>query len=344
MKVLFKKILLASLLSTFVAFGGSCAVQQGDLAEKKSEKQLITQTENNESCHTTPTRAELASASDKEQLPTKVISSNVDSTENMVLINGGTFTMGTNHGMPFEAPAHNVTVKSFWIDEAEVTVKEFADFVEATGYITEAERFGASGVFDVQTGAWTMKENANWRTPEGNGELAQLTEPVCQISWNDAQAYAKWAGKRLPTEAEWEFAARGNLKNKEYAWGDNLRPTGKPVANWWQGEFPFNNTGEDGFRNRAPVKSFAPNNYGLYDVAGNVWEWCADWYAPDYYETSPNQNPEGPEIGEERVIRGGSWMCAENFCTNYRVAGRSHSTPDTGLNNLGFRCVRDAKK
>ena len=260
----------------------------------------------------------------------------------MVFIRGGTFRMGTDDGMPHEGPAHEVTVKSFWIDRHEVTVAEFARFVEATRYVTEAERFGWSGVFDARTGDWTRVDGANWRQPEGIGSQAQPREPVTQVSWNDAQEYARWAGKRLPTEAEWEYAARGGLAGRRYAWGDDLRPHGRPVANWWQGHFPDRDTGEDGFTGRAPVGSFAPNNFGLHDVAGNVWEWCADWFDESYYRRSPGRDPRGPEGGAERVLRGGSWMCSENFCTNYRVAGRGHATPDTGLNNLGFRCARDA--
>jgi len=262
----------------------------------------------------------------------------------MVLVKGGVFDMGTNDGMPFEGPVHKVKVKSFLIDEHEVTVAEFARFVEATGYKTEAEKFGWSGVFDIKTSSWERSIGADWRHPDGPGSAAKPREPVCQISWNDANAYAKWAGKRLPTEAEWEYAARGGLTGKKYAWGDDLRPNGKPVANWWQGTFPSQNTGEDGFFSRSPVESFAPNGFGLYDVAGNVWEWCADRYSDEYYRESPEDNPKGAEAGPERVIRGGSWMCAENFCTNYRVAARSHATVDTGLNNLGFRCVRDIDK
>jgi formylglycine-generating enzyme required for sulfatase activity len=261
--------------------------------------------------------------------------------DGMVLIDGGNFLMGTEDGMPYEAPAHEVTLKSFWMDRHEVTVAEFAKFVVATGYKTDAEKFGWSGAFTLKTGEWKKTRGASWRHPDGPGSEASSNEPVCQVSWNDAVAYAKWAGKRLPTEAEWEYAARGGLEQRKYSWGDELRPGGKPVANWWQGSFPDRNTGEDGFVGRAPVESFAPNGYGLYDVTGNVWEWCADWYTDDYYLKSVRHNPSGPEDGKERVIRGGSWMCAENFCTNYRVAARSQATPDSGLNNLGFRCVRD---
>jgi formylglycine-generating enzyme required for sulfatase activity len=243
--------------------------------------------------------------------------------------------------MPEESPPHEVAVKSFWIDAREVTVAEFARFVEATGYRTEAERFGWSGVFNVETGEWGRVDGADWRHPEGPESRAASDEPVCQVSWNDAAAYAKWAGKRLPTEAEWEYAARGGLAGKRYAWGDELRPGGKPVANWWQGRFPERDTGEDGFKHRAAVGSFPPNGYGLFDVAGNVWEWSADWFDAEYYARSPKANPFGPDAGTERVIRGGSWMCSENYCSNYRVSARSHATPDSGLNNLGFRCAGD---
>ena len=261
--------------------------------------------------------------------------------DGMALIKGGTFEMGTDDGMPSEAPVHEVLVNSFWMDEHEVTVAEFSKFVEATGFKTDAEKFGWSGVFNPKTGEWENTNGADWRHPDGPQSKAQANEPVCQVSWSDAAAYAKWANKRLPTEAEWEYAARGGLTGKRYAWGDDLRPDGKPVANWWQGHFPENDTGEDGFKGRAPVESFAPNGYGLYDVAGNVWEWCADWYAEDYYEHAAHDNPTGAASGKERAIRGGSWLCAENFCANYRVAARSHATPDSGLNNLGFRCARN---
>lgn len=259
----------------------------------------------------------------------------------MVLIKGGSFQMGTDDGMPFEGPTHTVELSPFYIDEHEVTVAQFAEFVRAAKYETEAEKYGWAGVFDLEAGEWRRVDGANWSFPEGGTQEARPDDPVCQISWNDANAYATWAGKRLPTEAEFEFAARGGLAGKKYAWGDELKPNGKPVANWWQGTFPTKNIVEDGFLGRAPVKSFPANGYGLYDMTGNVWEWCTDRFDEDYYRSSPKQDPKGPEKGDERVIRGGSFLCAENYCSNYRVAGRSHSEPDTGLNNLGFRCVRD---
>lgn len=260
--------------------------------------------------------------------------------DGMIRIEGGRFLMGDDDGMPFETPAHYVEVDAFWIDEHEVTVAEFARFVAATGYKTDAEKFGWSGVFEFENGAWTRVEGADWRHPSGPNSVAKDDEPVCQISWNDAQAYAKWAGKRLPTEAEFEFAARGGLSGKKYAWGDELLPGGKSMANYWQGEFPSRNTAADGFLRRAPVKSFPPNGYGLYDMTGNVWEWTSDWYDPMYYAVSPPKNPRGADAGSERSLRGGSFLCADNFCSNYRVAGRSHSEPDSGLENVGFRCVK----
>ncbi len=259
----------------------------------------------------------------------------------MVLIPGGKLLMGSKGEAPEEAPVHEVSVGAFWIDVYEVTVVEFEGFVGSTSYRTDAERFGWSGVFDARDGSWRKTDGADWRHPEGAGLHPPVPdEPVTQVSWNDASAFARWAGKRLPTEAEWERAARGGLMGMKYAWGNELRPRGKPVANWWQGRFPELDTGEDGFKGRAPVGRFPPNGYGLYDVAGNVWEWCADWFDANYYTRSPRRDPRGPASGVERSMRGGSWMCSENYCSNYRVAARSHATPDTSLNNLGFRCAR----
>ncbi len=257
----------------------------------------------------------------------------------MVEVAGGMFRMGTDNGFPYEGPAHQVTVRPFAIDTHEVTVSQFGRFVRATGYKTEAERYGWSGVFDVKAAEWTRSDGADWQRPDGPASSAPPDEPVTQVSWADAGAYCKWAGKRLPTEAEWEFAARGG-KDEPYAWGHQLRPGGKPAGNWWQGTFPAHNTVEDGYLRRAPVGRFPPNGYGLYDMAGNVWEWTQDWFSENGYATQPVIDPRGPDTGSERVIRGGSWMCSENYCTGYRVAARSHSAPDSGLNNLGFRCAR----
>ncbi len=260
----------------------------------------------------------------------------------MAHIPGGTFAMGTDDGFPFEGPVHTVTIKPFLLDKHEVTVAAFGRFVKSTGYKTEAEKFGWGGVFDPPLGTWTKGDGADWRYPDGpQRPAARADEPVTQVSYADAAAYARWAGKRLPTEAEWEFAARGGSKNALFPWGSDLEPGGKPVANWWQGTFPDKNTVKDGYLRRAPVGRFVPNGYGLRDMGGNVWEWCSDWYDPDYYARSPKANPPGPTQGQERVIRGGSWMCSLNYCRGFRVAARSQSAPDSGLNNLGFRCAKN---
>ncbi len=271
--------------------------------------------------------------------------------EGMVRIPGGTFQMGSESGFPDEAPVHEVTVAPFYLDTHEVTNADFAKFVEATGYKTEAEQWGWSIAFLPRDdkpqrvfGAewWAKSDGANWRNPTGPGSSIEGKEdrPVVQVSWTDAMAYCEWAGKRLPTEAEWEFAARGGAEGKTYPWGDELHPDGKQLHNLWNGVFPVEDRGEDGFKELAPVGSYPPNAYGLYDIAGNVWEWCADYYAPDYYARSPRENPTGPDRGTERILRGGSWLCSESYCTGYRVSHRNHTTPDSGLNNMGFRCAR----
>jgi len=260
----------------------------------------------------------------------------------MVRIPAGTFRMGTTDGPSHETPVHDVEIAAFLLDRTEVTVRDFARFVDATGYKTEAESFGWSAVFESTRQNWIRVDGATWRFPDGRARPpAADEEPVTQVSWNDAQAYARWAGKRLPTEAEWEYAARGGVDQARFVWGQDLRPGGRPAANWWQGSFPQQDTGEDGFSGRAPVGRFQPNGFGLVDMAGNVWEWCADWYDERYYSKSPRVTPPGPAAGTERVVRGGSWMCSENFCTNYRPGARSHATPDSGLNNTGFRLARD---
>src|SRR5437764_4191584 len=241
------------------------------------------QVETSKRAHDVPATDSSAAARNEQQAGAVVEAANAAANERsasatrqgMVFIKGGTFSMGTDDGMPDEAPVHQVALQSFWMDAHEVTVAEFAKFVAATNYETDAEKFGWSGVFNMKTGAWENVNGASWRHPDGPASQANSDEPVCQVSWHDAAAYARWAGKRLPTEAEWEYAARGGLTGKRYAWGDELRPGGKPVANWWQGHFPERNTGEDGYIGRAPVGQFAPNGYGLFDMAGNVWEWCA---------------------------------------------------------------------
>src|ERR1043166_8829532 len=239
----------------------------------------------------------------------------------MTWIPGGTFMMGTDDPrFPDSGPIHKVTVHGFWMDKTEVTNAEFAKFVEATGYVTVAEKpMGgpngglppgslvcipgrpASGRVHPVSPWFGFLDGADWKHPEGPESTWKGREnhPVVHVCYDDAAAYATWAGKRLPTEAEWEFAARGGLEGKKYAWGDELKPGGKWMANVWQGEFPKENTAEDGFVTTAPVGSFPPNGYALYDMAGNVWEWCADWYRPDYYATSPAENPKSPSSSDD---------------------------------------------
>ena len=263
----------------------------------------------------------------------------------MVPIPGGTFAMGTDHGMAFEGPVHRVGVHPFWMDRCAVTNQEFARFVAATGHRTESEKQGWSGVFDPAVGEWRPVEGADWRHPEGPSSsiAGRDDQPVVQVSWNDAEAFARWAGKRLPTEAEFEWAARGGRAGAEYAWGDTLRPGGRHMANTWQGHFPEHDEGRDGYARIAPVGRFPPNGYGLLDITGNVWEWTSDWFSEDYFRHAEGAvDPTGPASGTEKAIRGGSWMCSANYCAGYRVAARQHTPVDSGLNNLGFRCVKPA--
>jgi sulfatase modifying factor 1 len=261
----------------------------------------------------------------------------------MVRIPGGSFVMGTDDGMPYEGPAHRVRVSDFSMDRHEVTNDEFARFVKATRHVTESEKQGWSGVFDPKKKEWVPTTGADWRHPEGPASSirGRGRHPVVHVSWDDANAYARWAGKRLPTEAEWERAARGGREGLRYPWGDTLALKGRFSANIWQGPFPEQDRGEDGHTGVAPVESFPPNGYGLYDMAGNVWEWTSDTFADDTYEREEDVlDPRGPATGDEKAIRGGSWMCSTNYCTGYRVAARQKSPPDSGLNNLGFRCVK----
>ena len=306
----------------------------------------------------------------------------------MVWIAGGEFTMGTDSdlGWPDEKPAHRVQVDGFFMDETEVTNAQFRAFVDATGYVTTAEKpvdldaimsqvppgtpappaeklVPGSLVFTPTTGPvnrqdfspwWKWTPGACWKHPAGPASSLDGKDghPVVHVSWDDATAYAKWAGKRLPTEAEWEFAARGGLEKKPYGWGDE-RPTDTAIhANIWQGEFPYQNTAADGFEGTAPVRSFPPNGYGLYDMAGNVWEWCADWYDRDQYQQRAGQkvtvNPLGPErsadptrpFTPQRVQRGGSFLCNDSYCSRYRPGARHGCSPDTGMSHVGFRCAK----
>jgi formylglycine-generating enzyme len=300
--------------------------------------------------------------------------------EEMVWIPGGSFLMGSNEHYREEAPAHQVTVDGFWMDKYTVTNADFARFVEATGYVTFAERppnaadypgakpemlVTASVVFrkprqrvDLRNhfNWWTWVPGANWRHPEGPGSSLKGREkhPVVHVAFEDVDAYAGWAGKELPTEAEWEFAARGGLEGAAYAWGNEFSPGGKLLANTWQGEFPLENLQLDGFERTAPVGSFPPNGYGLYEMTGNVWEWTSDWYEEHNqieHSCCASINPRGgnreksydpctPEIKIPRkVMKGGSYLCAPNYCRRYRPAARMAQPVDTSTCHLGFRCI-----
>jgi formylglycine-generating enzyme required for sulfatase activity len=299
----------------------------------------------------------------------------------MKLIRGGEFLMGSDVHYPEEAPARRATVGDFWIDEHPVTNRQFQAFVEATGYTTFAEiapdprnypgmplemtRAG-SAVFTRSTGPvdltnaalwWRFEFGADWRHPTGpQSTVAGLMDhPVVQIAYADAEAYARWAGKALPTEAEWEFAARGGLDGAAYAWGDELAPEGRMMANYWQGEFPWQNTGEDGFEGTSPVGAFPANGFGLHDMIGNVWEWTTDWHGAGAGGPSPtccapsrartvseaeSYDPQTPHVRVGRkVLKGGSHLCAANYCQRYRPASRHPQAMDSPTSHIGFRCI-----
>jgi formylglycine-generating enzyme required for sulfatase activity len=271
---------------------------------------------------------------------------------------------GEGYAADGEGPAHDVQLSAYLLDATAVTNAAFATFVKATGYVTEAEELGISAVFHLLVEAprsdvvgaatgtpwWAVVRGADWRHPYGAGSsIADLqNHPVVQVSWNDARAYAAWAGKRLPTEAEWEHGARGGLDGARFPWGDELLARGAWQCNIWQGDFPRSNTAEDGWVGTAPVKSYRDNGHGLWNMVGNVWEWCEDWFDPGAYAARagrPVTDPRGPDSSPEaeprRVMRGGSYLCHDSYCHRYRVAARSGTTPDSATSNIGFRCAND---
>jgi formylglycine-generating enzyme required for sulfatase activity len=307
--------------------------------------------------------------------------------EGMIFVQGGVFRMGSDRHYPEEAPVHRVGVKGFWIDRTPVTNRDFRRFVNATGYVTFAEippgphdypgalpqmLKAASLVFEPPKGSvdlsnwmswWTLKRGANWRRPYGpRSSISGLDDhPVVHVAYRDAESYAKWAGKELPTEAEWEFAARGGLDGAEFAWGDEFTLGGRHMANTWQGEFPHENLRLDGYERTSPVMTFPGNGYGLYDMIGNVWEWTSDWYAPAHTgdASKPCCIPQDPRGGAKdqsydprqpririprKVMKGGSHLCAPNYCRRYRPAARHPQPIDTSMSHVGFRCVVRERK
>jgi len=338
------------------------------------------------SCHDSSPNTVLKSYNSFEELKEIPVDPETSaSKEGMVWIPETTFAMGgdNDQARKDELPKHNVKVNGFWMDATEVTNQQFKKFVDATGYKTTAEREikmeelmaqlppgtpepdpellkpGALVFTQPNTEKeyytvndwWTFVPGASWKHPEGPQSNLKGREnyPVVHISWYDAMAYAKWSGKRLPTEAEWECAARGKRQNEIYPWGNEHIESGDTKANFWQGDFPRQNENLDGYPQQGPVECYQPNDYGLYDMSGNVWEWCLDWYRHDYYAQTPEaDNPAGPAISydpqqphtPQRVMRGGSFLCNDSYCSGYRVAARMKSSPDTGLGHTGFRCVR----
>jgi len=310
-----------------------------------------------------PTRARASQLVDSKLTSASRLRARSGSTEGMVKLAGGPFLMGTDSPEAFpsdgEGPVREVFVDPFYIDIDPVTNHRFAAFVRATGYRTEAERIGWSFVFAghippdrykelvvrTQPGLpwWCHIEGACWNHPFGPDSTIANRDvyPVVHISWNDAAEYCRWAGKRLPTEAEWEYAARGGLVQKTYPWGDELTPGGKHLCNIWQGEFPLHDTAEDGYSFVAPVDAFPPNGFGLNLITGNAWEWCSDWFDPLYHATATRTNPVGPASGTTRVLKGGSYLCHRSYCNRYRVAARTSNTPDSATTHMSFRCARD---
>ena len=276
----------------------------------------------------------------------------------MVLLPKGEFLMGSEDRLAYpgdgEGPVRAVHVDPFWIDTCAVTNERFARFVDDSGYVTEAERFGWSFVFAgllpddfpptrsvAQAPWWRQVEGADWRHPEGphSGLEGREDHPVVHVTWNDAQAFAGATGRRLPTEAEWEYAARGGLEAQPYPWGEELEPAGEHRMNVWQGAFPQENTGADGYYGTCPVDAFPANGFGLHNMTGNTWEWCADWFSHDFHTRDRRTNPRGPRAGTNKTTRGGSYLCHASYCRRYRVSARNALTPDSSTGNIGFRCV-----
>jgi formylglycine-generating enzyme len=306
-----------------------------------------------------PSRARLLQMNESRRSSAERRRVTTGSTDDMVLLDGGRFLMGSDSPDAFasdgEGPVRQVLLDPFYISKVPVTNAQFGEFISRSGYVTEAQRWRWSFVFrnhvpEAERGPalaatpwWVRVDGADWAHPEGPDTRAQerAHHPVAQVSWNDAQAYCEWADARLPTEAEWEFAARGGLEQKTYPWGDELMPGGRHACNIWQGTFPDVDLAEDGFSAPAPVDSFEPNGYGLYTVVGNVWEWCSDYFDAQWHQTATRVNPVGPPSGITRVLRGGSYLCHESFCFRYRNAARTANTPDSATGNIGFRVVRD---
>lgn len=278
----------------------------------------------------------------------------------LVDIPGGSFVMGTDEEYRYpgdgEGPAREISLSPYRISKHTVTNRQFEAFVQSTGYTTEAERFEWSFVFHLflpddfpdtrgvaATPWWRQVYGADWAHPAGpQSSLDDASDhPVIHVSWNDAQAYCQWAGVRLPTEAEWEMAARGGLVQQRMVWGDEFSPDGVTTCNIFEGDFPIENTADDGYVGTAPVDAFPANGFGLHNMAGNVWEWCSDWFHTDFHVNGPPTNPQGPPGGEAKVMRGGSYLCHDSYCNRYRVSARSSNTPDSATGNLGFRIAQE---
>jgi formylglycine-generating enzyme len=383
-----RELIKNSMLLMLLCFAMSATAQKVSAKQKTVQKDSVKCT--TKSCCTSKVPDRFATAKKNVSITGKqTVTANKLNHDNMVWIEGGSFSMGADNeqGRQDEYPKHNVKLNGFYMDITEVTNEQFAAFVKATGYITTAEKdvkwedlkkqlpagtpkpsaemLKAASLVFVPTEQpvnlqdysqwWQWTHAANWKQPKGPGSdiVGKENFPVVHVSWDDANAYCKWAGKRLPTEAEWEYAARGGVKNNIYAWGNTNVDSGEAKCNYWQGSFPNKNENTDGFYGAAPVKSFAPNGYGLYDMAGNVWELCADLYNNNYYtqlsKAGVANNPKGPvksydpdePLIAKRVMRGGSFLCNESYCSGYRVAARMKTSPDSGMEHMGFRCVAD---